>query len=163
MSYAVRPSIWSSMYLECPYLVDQIVKGFLNHPCSWLGLLMGGVSVCHMVWTEEEASSCSCLHMQALAACVSVRGICFFLCSPLQKYPRSNLGVTSEIVQLLTGFPTFTFPDTSSWVSCSFPDTGTVLAHCTSGPWHSSCCKDWIWENFGFLASWLYSSKTTSQ
>lgn len=104
------------------------------------------------------------LFAYASVGCLRKRkGDMLLLVFATSKNPRSNLGVSSELVQLLTGFPTFTFPDTSSWVSCSFPDTGTVLAHCTSGPRHSSCCKDWIWENFGFLASWLYSSKTTSQ
>lgn len=52
----------ASMYVEHPYLVDQIFWRLSESSMFVAGAAVGDDSVCHMVQTEEEASSCSCLY-----------------------------------------------------------------------------------------------------
>ncbi|KAK9221416.1 hypothetical protein WN944_009842 [Citrus x changshan-huyou] len=67
MSYAVLPSMGGLAYnLERPYMVDQLMEGLSESPKFMAGTAVGDDSVCHSVQTEEEVSSCSSLHQQAL-------------------------------------------------------------------------------------------------
>ena len=61
-----------------PLSVDHFWEGLSESPKFMAGTAVGDDSVCHLVRTEEEASSCSSLHQQALAARICGRW-CFFL------------------------------------------------------------------------------------
>ncbi|XP_059670133.1 ATP-dependent RNA helicase-like protein DB10 isoform X2 [Cornus florida] len=71
MSYAVPPSfgglayIWSALMQRTNFW-----EGLSESPMFMTGTAVGDDSVCHLVRTEEEASSCSSLREQALAACI---------------------------------------------------------------------------------------------
>ncbi|KAH9742307.1 DEAD-box ATP-dependent RNA helicase 46 [Citrus sinensis] len=67
MSYAVLPSMGGLAYnLERPYMVDQLMEGLSESPKFMARTAVGDDLVCHSVQTEEEVSSCSSLHQQAL-------------------------------------------------------------------------------------------------
>lgn len=71
MSYAVLPSMGGLAYnLERPYMVDQLMEGLSESPKFMARTAVGDDSVCHSVQTEEEVSSCSSLHQQALVGCL---------------------------------------------------------------------------------------------
>lgn len=70
MSYAVLPSLgglrlfWSALIRWTNFL-----EGLSKSPKFVAGTAVGDDSVCHSVRMKEEASSCSSLRQQALAAC----------------------------------------------------------------------------------------------
>lgn len=77
MSYAVLPSLWGLHLIRSALLRwTDFWEGLSESPKFVAGTAVGDDSVCHSVRMKEEASSCSSLHQQALAACYG--GWCFF-------------------------------------------------------------------------------------
>jgi hypothetical protein len=90
---------------------------------------VGDDSVCHSVRTEEEASSCSSLHQQALAACIW--GMVLLLPLGSKKKNKKNPETRSQYLSH-RGCWIFAFPGTQCWVPCPNSDSGTVMADCSS-------------------------------
>ena len=71
MSYAVVPSFMGLAFnLERPLWWTKFLEGLSESSKFVAGTAVGHDSVCHLVFTEEEASSCASLHQQALVACI---------------------------------------------------------------------------------------------
>lgn len=94
---------------------------------------VGDDSVCHSVRTEEEASSCSSLHQQALAACIWGMVLLLPLGSK-QKQTKKKNKKTEMRSQCRShrGCWIFAFPGTQCWVPCPNSNSGTVMADCSS-------------------------------